>query len=144
MISTNSLFMFSIICTPKHHAFNEGGDLWCFDYTFADGSLVKDEPLMPEATELINRLLTVKYEKEIFEKGEDINKIEITFSNDAIENYDLCLEYLEPAEDGSHYIVRDGTEYLSMTVWLCPVFDQFFTEERPKELYVTVTKAEED
>ena len=141
MITTNSLFMFSVICTPKHHAFNNGGDLWCFDYTFPDGSTVIDEPLMPEATELINRLLTVKYEKEIFEKEEDINKIEITFSNDEVDDYDLCLEYLEPADDGSNYIVRNGTEYLSMTIWLCPVFDQFFTEERPKELYVKVEKA---
>ena len=71
--------MFSITCTPKHHAFNEGGDLWCFDYEFNDTESVKDEPLMPEATELINRLLKHKY-------GQDssVDKIEVTFSNELL------------------------------------------------------------
>ena len=136
--------MFSVICTPKPINWLQDSDLWCFDYTFPDGSKVEDEPLMPEATELINRLLTVKYQKEIFDKEETINEIEITFSSKPFGDYDLHLEYVEPEDDGSRYVVKDNTEYLTMKIWLCPVFDQFFIEKRPKDLYVTVRKIEKE
>tara|TARA_Y100001968_G_scaffold329173_1_gene377924 strand:- start:278 stop:733 length:456 start_codon:yes stop_codon:yes gene_type:complete len=134
MIYSNPLCKFSIICFPQKINWLQERDLWCFDYTFVDGLEVKDEPLMPEATELINRLLAIKY------KGETVDKIQITFSKGKINRFDLCLEYLEPADDGSHYVVQDGNDYLNMKVWLCPVFDQFFPKGRPKKLFVKIIK----
>ena len=53
--------MFSIFCTPQPVNWLKEEDLWCFDYTFPNGTSVKDEPLMPDATELVNRLLEHKY-----------------------------------------------------------------------------------
>mgnify|MGYP003119174399 FL=1 len=129
--------MFSITCTPKHHAFGEQGDLWCFDYTFLDGSSVKDEPLMPEATELVNRLLKNKYGQ-----NSSIDKIELTFSNTVLSRpSDITLQYVEDEEGGCNYKPYAWEEWANMKIWLCPVFTQFFPEEKPKKLYVKVEKA---
>ena len=126
--------MLSIICEPKHHAFNGGGDLWCFDYQFED-ELIKDEPLMPEATELVDKLLVFKY------PNQKINRIKVVFSSDAM-NSDLVLEYLEPKDGGSTYKVRSANaSNLYMDIWLCPVFDMFFPKNRPQYLYVNVLPA---
>ena len=128
--------MFSITCTPKHHAFNGGGDLWCFDYEFNDNESVKDEPLMPEATELINRLLKYKY-------GQDssVNKIEVTFSNELLPTpSDLTLQYIEDEDGGCNYKPFAWQEWANMKIWLCPVFTQFFPVEKPEKLYVKVEK----
>ena len=128
--------MFSITCTPKHHAFDEGGNLWCFDYDFTDGSSVQDEPLMPEATELINRLLKHKY-------GQDssVNKIEVTFSDELLTTAsDLTLKYVEDKDGGCNYKPYAWEEWANMKIWLCPVFTQFFPVEKPEKLYVKVEK----
>jgi len=128
--------MISITCTPKHHAFGEQGDLWCFDYTFSDGSSVKDEPLMPEATELVNRLLKNKYGQE-----SSINKIKLTFSNTVLSRpADITLHYVEDKDGGCNYKPYAWEEWADMQIWLCPVFNQFFPEGKPEKLYVTVEK----
>ena len=142
----SDLLMFSVICTPQHHAFEEGGDLWCFDYTFEDSSLIKDEPLMPAATKLINKLLERKY------KDQSVSKIEVIFSSKkwSGDKHDLTLYYVRAEDDGSIYFPVDipddieDPEDLEMEIWLCPVFDQFFPEERPEKLYVTINKVEEN
>lgn len=127
--------MLSITCEPKHHAFNSGGNLWCFDYQFGD-ELIEDEPLMPEATELVDKLLAFKY------PDQNINKIKVIFSSDEM-NADIVLKYVEPKDGGSTYKVRSArASNLYMNVWLCPVFDMFFPENRPEYLYVTVVPAD--
>jgi len=125
--------MFQVICTPKHFAFNGGGDLWAFDYDF-EGESIVDEPLMPEATELVNRLLKYKYE-------EPTSKISIMFCAASIfKNPDITLKYVGPKDEGSLYEVIDpATPELAMTIWLCPVFDSFYSE-RPKELCAFVER----
>ena len=124
--------LFSIVCTPKKHAFNDGKDLWCFDYKFEDGAEVESEPLMPEATELMNRLLKRKY-------LENVEKINVLFSDQIIE-YDIVLEYMRPQDGGSIYRAISSETIMQMEVWLCPVFDQFFTSLRPSRLFVKIEK----
>lgn len=125
--------MFQVICTPKHFAFNGGGDLWAFDYDF-EGESIVDEPLMPEATELVNRLLKYKYE-------EPTSKISIMFCAASIfKNPDITLKYVGPKDEGSLYeVVNPATPELAMTIWLCPVFDSFYSE-RPEELCAFVER----
>ena len=123
---------FSIVCTPEKHAFNDGQDLWCFDYKFEDGTEVKSEPLMPEATELMNRLLMIKFQT-------NVEKIMLLFS-DNMENYDLALNYIRAQDGGSIYKAISTQTLLSKEVWLCPVFDKFFPVARPLELFVNVKK----
>lgn len=125
--------MFQVICTPKHFAFNGGGDLWAFDYDF-DGESIIDEPLMPEATELVNRLLKHKY-------SEPTSKIEITFcSFNILNDADIELKYIEPKDEGSTYeVVNPETPELAMSIWLCPVFDSFYSK-RPDQLFVKVER----
>ena len=123
--------MFKIICTPKHYAFNDGGDLWSFTNTFSDGTTVIDEPLMPEANEMINSILQFKYKEH-----KDIDMILITFSQEEPEDFDVCLNYDCPDDDGSRY--KAVVENKSSEVWLCPVLDKFFPEGKPKELFVTI------
>ena len=126
--------MFTIDCALKQNALVESGKLWCFDYTFEDGSSVEDEPLMAEATELINRLLKAKYPEQKSFEG-----IKINFSETKLEDADLNLEYIGPCDDGSTYSATNDVEKeLQMDIWLCPVLDQFFTD-RPENLYVTIT-----
>tara|TARA_R100001530_G_scaffold110399_2_gene77704 strand:+ start:177 stop:560 length:384 start_codon:yes stop_codon:yes gene_type:complete len=126
--------MFSITCQPKQNALGKDGKLWCFNYTFEDGSSVEDEPLMAEATELVNRLLKAKYPKQ-----ESFETININFSETKLEDADLNLEYIGPEDDGSTYSATNDVEKeLQMEVWLCPVLDQFFTD-RPENLYITIT-----
>ena len=125
--------MFQVICTPKHFAFNGGGDLWAFDYDF-EGESIVDEPLMPEATELVNRLLKYKYE-------EPTSKISILFSVPGVfRDADITLKYVGPKDEGSLYeVVNPATPELAMTIWLCPVFDSFYSE-RPEELCAFVER----
>ena len=128
--------MFSITCTPQPVNWLQEGDLWCFDYTFPNGGSVKDEPLMPEATELINRLLKHKY-------GQDssVDKIEVTFSNELLPTpSDLTLQYVEDQDGGCNYKPYAWEEWANMKIWLCPVFTQFFPVEKPEKLYVKVEK----
>lgn len=131
--TTTTQRMFQVICTPKHFAFNGGGDLWAFDYDF-EGESVIDEPLMPEATELVNRLLKQKY-------STSTSKIEITFcAFGIIQNPDIELTYVGPKDEGSLYkVISPSSEELDMTIWLCPVFDSFY-EERPRHLFIKVER----
>jgi hypothetical protein len=125
--------MFQITCTPKHFAFNGGGDLWAFDYDF-EGESIIDEPLMPEATELMNRLLQHKY-------PEPTAKIQVTFSSfDVVKDADIELKYVGPKDEGSLYeVVNPPKPELAMSIWLCPVFDSFY-QERPEQLFVSVER----
>ena len=128
--------MFSITCTPQPVNWLQEEDLWCFDYTFPNGGSVKDEPLMPAATELVNRLLEHKYGKDCL-----VNKIEVTFSDEVLSPPgDLTLQYIDDEDDGCNYKPYAWEEWANMKIWLCPVFTQFFPEEKPKKLYVKVEK----
>ena len=128
--------MFSVTCTPQPVNWLKDEELWCFDYDFPNGDSVKDEPLMPDATELINRLLEHKYGK-----NSSINKIEVTFSNELMPtSSDLTLQYVEDADDGCNYKPYAWEEWANMTIWLCPVFTEFFPGVRPEKLYVKVEK----
>ena len=125
--------MFTVICTPKHFAFNGGGDLWAFDYDF-EGESIVDEPLMPEATDLVNRLLKYKY-------STTTQKIKVTFTAQPIIKYDVALSYVGPEDEGSRYQVEGAaTPELDMKIWLCPVFDSFYGDGRPQNLYVLVER----
>jgi hypothetical protein len=44
--------MFSILCSK-----NKQTNLWCFDYEFQNGDSVIEEPLMHQATKLIDSIL---------------------------------------------------------------------------------------
>ena len=128
--------MFSIFCTPQPVNWLKEEDLWCFDYTFPNGTSVKDEPLMPDATELVNRLLEHKYGE-----NSSISKIEVTFSNTVLSTpADITLQYIEDEDGGCNYKPYAWEAWSNMKIWLCPVFFEFFPAERPKKLYVKVEK----
>ncbi len=123
--------MFSITCLK-----NKVTNLWCFDYTFENNSSVTEEPLMHQATKLID-LVLLEAHKCIPEE------ISIYFDGLELHEPDVILQYKEPSMSGSLYCsshVLNLKENYEHNVWLCPVLMDFF-HEPPKELYVLITPA---
>lgn len=121
--------MFSIICSK-----NQNTNLWCFDYTFENGFSVVEEPLMHQATKLIDSIL--------FEAHGKIPE-EISIYFDALYLYepDVVIKLVAHSETGSVYRssqVLNRKENYEHDVWLCPVLTDFFAEP-PKELYILIT-----
>jgi hypothetical protein len=125
--------MFEITCTKKDCLGLGLGELWCFDYTFPDGYSVTDEPLMAEATAMIDRFLLAT-------RKADAETIHITFETIPNPDYDLLLKYTRPEDDGSIYSCSSSRfPNLEGELWLCPVLDSFFPESKPEQLYVYIT-----
>lgn len=124
--------MFEIDCTKKDCIGKGLGKLWCFDYTFEGGSAVVDEPLMAEATAMIDQFLLMTDQS-------NADTLRITFETVASGDYDLLLEYVRPEDDGSIYKCSSPhSSELKREVWLCPVLDSFFPETKPTHLYVCI------
>ena len=140
--------MFTITC---HYIKNQLGKddqkLWCFDYEFPNGSCIEDEPLLHSATKLVNALLKQKYGEEHIKEIQD-GLIKVEFSTEEYEtDYDLRLKCHLPKDEigGSIYHCLD---YLQLEdflqpeesfIWLCPVLADFYPENLPEMMYVTVT-----
>jgi hypothetical protein len=125
--------MFTISCQK-----NSNSNLWCFDYAFSKDLQVKEEPLMHQATNVIDFILQQKYKR--FPKT-----IEIVFDHLELYDADVSLEYKEPSFDGSLY--RTTQEFVlpvpSQDVWLCPVLTYFY-KTPPEKLYVLITESTDD
>ena len=96
--------MFSITCTPQPVNWLKEEDLWCFDYTFPNGTSVKDEPLMPDATELVNRLIEHKYGKNWWNSKEIEPKVldEVSFYDQATSTVSkgiVCADCLDKDDE---------------------------------------------
>ena len=121
--------MFSILCSK-----NKTNNLWWFDYKFQDGSSVIEEPLMHQATKLIDSILLEVH-------GYIPEKISIYFDKLELHEPDVILKYKEPSMSGSLYcssVVLNRIEDYEHDVWLCPVLIDFF-HEPPEEIYVSIT-----
>jgi hypothetical protein len=120
--------MFSITCAKDQHT-----NLWCFDYQFEKNSFVKDEPLMHQATDLIDLILNEAH-------GSIANQISICFDAFKLHAPDVILKYKEPSGSGSMYqavhVLNKVKDY-QHDVWLCSVLTQFFPMP-PSELYVLI------
>lgn len=125
--------MFTISCQK-----NSASNLWCFDYAFSKDLQVTEEPLMHQATSVIDFILQQKYKR--FPKA-----IEIVFDHLELYDADVSLEYKEPSNGGSLY--RTTQQFVmpvpSQDVWLCNVLTYFYPKP-PKELYVLITESTED
>jgi hypothetical protein len=125
--------MFTIYCEKNQH-----NGLWCFDYVFTEEKHVFDEPLMHQASALIDAIL-------ISRDTEIPKTISITFDWLELPEPDAVLDYTQQEYGGSMYKssqVLDWTEDYEKEVWLCPVLTYFF-KEPPKKLYVYVNKEED-
>lgn len=123
--------MFSILCSK-----NKTNNLWCFDYEFQNSSSVIEEPLMHQATKLIDSILLEVH-------GYIPEEISIYFDRLELHEPDVILKYKEPSMSGSLYcssVVLNRTEDYEHDVWLCSVLTDFF-HEPPEELYVLITPA---
>jgi len=125
--------MFTISCQK-----NLNSNLWCFDYAFSKDLEVIEEPLMHQATSVIDFILQQKYKK--------LPKtIEIVFDHLELYDADVSLEYTEPSLGGSLY--RTTQEFVtpvpSQDVWLCPVLTYFYRTP-PEKLYVLITESTEN
>lgn len=121
---------FTIKCTKKA---GQGyiDQLWCFDYTFEDGTSVIDEPLMAEATAMIDAFLEAAGKT-------DTPCINVTFETEATD-YDIRLNYVKPEDEGSIYTCTSPSfPTMKGEVWLCPVLESFFPDGKPANLYVTI------
>jgi len=114
----------TIVCTKKQ-------DLWVFDEEFRDGTSVVDEPLMHEATALIDKVIASKYDYVP-------DKIVITYSED---NYlkdtaEVILDWESDCGEASYYRDRISNN----RVWLCPVLQRMdcFGGKKPKTFYVYI------
>ena len=105
--------------------------LWSFDEQFRDGSYVTNEPLMHQATALIDKVLLSKYET-------IPEEIEITYDIDPIyeDSADIILEF--QSDDGEASFYKDKRS--GDVVWLCPVLQRMDAHEgmKPQILYVYV------
>lgn len=122
--------MFVIECQKNQH-----NGLWCFDYVFNEELEVKEEPLMHQASALIDAILTSR-------DGVIHQKISITFDWLELPGSDAVLEYSHQDYGGSIYKssqVLDWTDDYEKEVWLCPVLTYFF-KEPPEKLYVYICK----
>jgi len=122
--------MFTIECEKNQH-----NGLWCFDYVFNDTLSVESEPLMHQASALIDSVLLSR-DKTI------AKKISITFDWLKLTDPDVVLKYSHQDYGGSIYNssqVLDWKEDYQKEVWLCPVLTYFF-KEPPTELYVYITE----
>lgn len=122
--------MFTIECTKDPYS-----KLWCFDYIFTDVFQVQNEPLMEQATGLIDAILLSRYNK--------IPKyISITFDWLQLPEPDAVLALIGPDKGGSMYQatrVLDWTENTQQHVWLCSVLTYFF-QEPPENLYIYINE----
>ena len=126
--------MFTIHCHK-----NTQSKLWCFDHVFSESLEVQEEPLMHQATQLIDSVLMESY-------GFIPKQISILFDHNALFEPDVLLKYKEPSSDGSLYEsvqVLKRTEDYVHEVWLCPVLTYFY-EKPPENLYVLITEKTED
>jgi hypothetical protein len=112
-------------------------NLWCFDYSFSDELIVAKEPLMHQATNVIDFVLKKKYKT-------TPKTISIIFDYLNLSDADVHLKYKEPSAGGSLY--RTTQELVmpipSQDVWLCPVLTYFYPQP-PEELYVLITEEKE-
>jgi hypothetical protein len=113
---------------------NKLNNLWCFDYEFQNGDSIKEEPLMHQATELIDSILLEAH-------GCIPEEIAIYFDGLELYEPDAILKYKEPSMSGSLYCsshILNRTEDHEHDVWLCSVLMDFF-HEPPEEIYVAIT-----
>jgi hypothetical protein len=106
---------------------------------FTKDIYVFDEPLMPQASSLIDAIFLSR-DTEIAEN------ISITFDWLELPEADIVLKYTHQAHGGSVYKssqVLDWTEDYEKEVWLSPVLTYFF-KEPPNTLYVYINKEESD
>lgn len=126
--------MFSISCQK-----NFSSNLWCFNYVFSENLEVVEEPLMHQATELIDSVLMESY-------GFIPKQISILFDHNELFEPDVLLKYKEPSNNGSLYesvqVLKRTKDYLR-EVWLCSVLTYFY-EKPPENLYVLITEKTED
>lgn len=120
--------MFTISCQK-----NSDSKLWCFDYAFSKDLQVTEEPLMHQATNVIDSILQQKYKQ--FPKT-----IEIVFDHLELYDADVSLKYKEPSSGGSLY--RTIMPVPNQDVWLCNVLTYFYPKP-PEELYVLITEEKE-
>ena len=121
---------FTIKCTKKAGQ-SYVDQLWCFDYTFKDGTFVVDEPLMAEATAMIDTFLDAAGKS-------DASCINITFETETTD-CDIKLSYVKPEDSGSIYSCSSPVfPGMKGDVWLCPVLESFFPDSKPANLYVTI------
>jgi len=131
-----SVFSFQIMHTIYCQK-NTASNLWCFDYEFSPELKVVDEPLMHQATTVIDQILQQRYKR--------IPKtISIIFDHLEFSDADVHLKYKEPSLEGSLY---ETTQELvmpipSQAVWLCNVLTYFYPKP-PEELYVYITEEKE-
>jgi len=122
--------MFTIYCHK-----NPESQLWCFDHVFSTDLEVIEEPLMHQATDLIDSILMEQYQK-------IPENISIIFDHCELHEPDVVLKYQEQSSGGSIYRstqVLKRTENHIHDVWLCPVLTYFY-EKPPQKLYVLITE----
>ena len=120
--------LFTIDCKKNIH-----NGLWSFDYDFENALKVKDEPLMHQASALIDSIL-LNRDKKIPEK------IQIGFDSYQLNNADIILNYLRSEYSGSIYKsskILDWEIDYEKEIWLCPVLTYFF-EEPPAQLWAYI------
>ena len=125
--------MFIILCQK-----NQDSNLWCFDYSFSEELEVSGEPLMHQATAVIDAVLAKRY-------AHVPEVISIIFDHVHVKGADVVIEYKEPSLGGSLYVTTEVsglTEKSDQDVWLCSVLTYFYPDP-PKKLYVLITEEEE-
>jgi len=126
--------MFTIFCQKNQH-----NGLWCFDYIFSDELAVQSEPLMHQASALIDSILMSR--DKVIHKN-----ISVTFDWLPFADPDVVLKYSYHDYGGSVYKssqVLNWKENYEQEIWLCPVLTYFF-KEPPDQLYVYITEEEAD
>ena len=125
--------MFTILCQK-----NSVSNLWCFDYAFSKDLEVIEEPLMHQATAVIDAVLAKRYDH-------TPEVISILFDHVAIPDADVVIEYKEPSGGGSMYATTEvlgSVEDAEQDVWLCPVLTYFYPDP-PEKLHVLITEEKE-
>lgn len=125
--------MFIILCQK-----NQDSNLWCFDYSFSEELEVSGEPLMHQATAVIDAVLAKRY-------AHVPEVISIVFDHVYVKGADVVIKYKEPSLGGSLYVTTEVsglTEKSDQDVWLCSVLTYFYPDP-PKKLYVLITEEEE-
>tara|TARA_B100002052_G_scaffold227582_1_gene209962 strand:- start:2311 stop:2760 length:450 start_codon:yes stop_codon:yes gene_type:complete len=107
------------------------GGLWCFDHTFNDLTEVINEPLMHEATSLIDQVLAKK-------GTPDPDQVHIIFTDDEYyeDQSEVILDFVN--HDGEASIYKDRIS--GQSVWLCPVLQRMdcFHGVKPSTIYVCI------
>lgn len=112
---------------------NQSTGLWCFDFDFTADLFVKDEPLMHQASSLIDSILLSR-------DGKIADQISITFDCLPLPEAHATLKYSHQECGGSIYKstqVLDWEKEYEKEVWLCPVLTYFY-KEPPDALYVWI------